>query len=375
MISEITIKNEIQATKYYIWGQDLIGSLQEAAGIAGLMASLDSSSGNTYHYSYDVNGNVGQLVNAANGEITAHLEYDPFGNQIVAMGNAAVGNPFRYSTKYFDEEIGLYYYGYRYYSPRLGRWLTRDPIEEEGGLNLYDSYSNDPINSIDYLGYLIISFKLKWDDNSELENMQPHSWRKGLELERTWKDLGAGPKLGLHIGKGYVPTSISEICRLYGICKNKGEPIAIGLWKFEAKIIWCGSTKWEDRPIFIHYVRNLKTWEVNKQTREYTILVDKPSERQDGYMSSLIGIDEKYKVKEGYMAFGYDAPRTGSRELNQPAKNRHYFQSEWRVTAEDKDSFWETEIGLGFSFDDDGNPNSFGAGSFFSIISEPRRLR
>ena len=42
----------------------------------------------------------------------------------------------RFSTKYYDAEAGLYYYGYRYYSPSLGRWISRDPIEEEGGVNL-----------------------------------------------------------------------------------------------------------------------------------------------------------------------------------------------------------------------------------------------
>jgi RHS repeat-associated protein len=61
-------------------------------------------------------------------------------------------NPFRFSTKYFDNETGLGYWGYRYYSPNLGRWINRDPIEEQGGINLYLFVSNDPINEIDFLG-------------------------------------------------------------------------------------------------------------------------------------------------------------------------------------------------------------------------------
>jgi hypothetical protein len=53
---------------------------------------------------------------------------------------------FWFSSKYLDSETGLYYYGYRYYSPMLGRWLSRDPIGEEAfrGLyirNLFDNFA------------------------------------------------------------------------------------------------------------------------------------------------------------------------------------------------------------------------------------------
>ncbi|MDD4406252.1 MAG: RHS repeat-associated core domain-containing protein [Parabacteroides sp.] len=57
-------------------------------------------------------------------------------------------------TKYTDNETDLVYYGYRYYSPALGRWLSRDPIEEQGGLNLYGFVNNDPVNKWDKLGQL-----------------------------------------------------------------------------------------------------------------------------------------------------------------------------------------------------------------------------
>ena len=47
---------------------------------------------------------------------------------------------------------GVLFYGFRFYSPGQGRFLNRDPIEEEGGLNLYAFVGNDPVNAIDYLG-------------------------------------------------------------------------------------------------------------------------------------------------------------------------------------------------------------------------------
>lgn len=58
----------------------------------------------------------------------------------------------RFSTKYFDAESGLYYYGYRFYLPVLMRWMNRDRIGEEGGLNLYVFVENDPFSWTDYLG-------------------------------------------------------------------------------------------------------------------------------------------------------------------------------------------------------------------------------
>jgi len=61
-------------------------------------------------------------------------------------------NPFRFSTKYTDPDTGLLYYGYRHYSPSLGRWLSRDPIGEDGGANLYGFVGNDPANGVDSFG-------------------------------------------------------------------------------------------------------------------------------------------------------------------------------------------------------------------------------
>jgi RHS repeat-associated protein len=55
-----------------------------------------------------------------------------------------------FSTKYYDSQTDLYYYGYRYYSPNLGRWISRDPAED--GLNLYDFVGNSAINAVDYIG-------------------------------------------------------------------------------------------------------------------------------------------------------------------------------------------------------------------------------
>jgi RHS repeat-associated protein len=86
------------------------------------------------------------------GTVVASYEYDAFGDTIAQTGSHADIFRFRFSTKYHDPETGLYYYGYRFYDPTRGRWLNRDPIEEDGGLNLYAFCGNDGVNAVDVLG-------------------------------------------------------------------------------------------------------------------------------------------------------------------------------------------------------------------------------
>jgi len=102
------------------------------------------------------------LVSAADGSVAARYEYGPFGELIRATGPMAKTNPFRFSTKYQDEETGLVYYGYRYYDPGTGRWLSRDPLGEEGGMNLYSAMRSNPDNWVDPLGLdtIFVSFPM-----------------------------------------------------------------------------------------------------------------------------------------------------------------------------------------------------------------------
>jgi len=103
-------------------------------------------------YFYDANGNVGQLVDVSDGYSAARYEYDPYGNMIVLSGVYAGENTYRFSTKFYDSEVNLYYYGFRHCSAKLGRWLNRDPIEETGGVNLYIFGQNNPVFFFDALG-------------------------------------------------------------------------------------------------------------------------------------------------------------------------------------------------------------------------------
>lgn len=67
-------------------------------------------------------------------------------------GAMAKANPIRWSTKYTDDETDLVMYPYRPYSPSSGRWLSRDPLGEKGGANLFRFVQNCPTSFIDPLG-------------------------------------------------------------------------------------------------------------------------------------------------------------------------------------------------------------------------------
>ena len=137
VIQERDANNLSQVT--YTRGLDLSGDLQEAGGIGGLLARTVNpstlnpqlSANATAYYHCDGNGNITCMVDS-NGRIVAHYEYDPFGNAISVSGPLAGANAYRFSSKEWNENTGLYYYLYRFYNPDLLRWPNRDPMGEPG---------------------------------------------------------------------------------------------------------------------------------------------------------------------------------------------------------------------------------------------------
>lgn len=154
LLAELNALNSNAAVATYVWGSDLSGSLQGAGGVGGLLfENLQLPAVGTYALAYDGNGNAIAYVDMATGAKSATFEYGAFGETIVADGALNERMPFRFSTKYTDNETNLLYYGLRYYSPGMGRWLSRDPSDEdEGGAALYGFIQNDSVNGLDYLG-------------------------------------------------------------------------------------------------------------------------------------------------------------------------------------------------------------------------------
>ncbi len=150
LLAELDALNSNATLRSYTWGLDLSGSAQGAGGVGGLLSLTTSSE--SYFISYDGNGNVIGLVDATTGTLSAEYEYGPFGEVVKSTGTMATANLFQFSTKYRDDETGLLYYGYRYYNSDIGRWLNRDPIDENGGLNVYGFTRNNGVDNWDLLG-------------------------------------------------------------------------------------------------------------------------------------------------------------------------------------------------------------------------------
>jgi len=144
------IENEVRGaetnTVEYVWGKDLSGSFQGAGGVGGLL--YEKRNGAIYIPYQDAFGNIMGYWDT-NGVIVVEYTYDAFGKTISQAGSMVDVFRHRFSTKYCDSETGFYYYGYRYYFPELRRWLSRDPIEEEGGNNLYGFCSNNAVFRFD----------------------------------------------------------------------------------------------------------------------------------------------------------------------------------------------------------------------------------
>ncbi len=152
-MAELDGKSGNALIRSYTWSRDISGTRSGAAGIGGLVLIYDAASEESYYPIYDPQHNIIGLVEADSGKVAARYEYGPFGEIIRVSGDAiAKEQPIGFSTKYTDRESGLVYYGYRYYQPLYARWLSRDPLGVNGGMNVYGFVGNNPLMFVDPLG-------------------------------------------------------------------------------------------------------------------------------------------------------------------------------------------------------------------------------
>jgi RHS repeat-associated protein len=114
------------------------------------LARIDSNS-QIYYYHTDHLGAPQLMTNSAGITVWKAL-YEPFGKATVTVNTIA--NNLRYAGQYFDQETGLHYNWHRYYDPKVGRYISSDPIGLEGGLNTYSYAYNNPLRWTDPTGLM-----------------------------------------------------------------------------------------------------------------------------------------------------------------------------------------------------------------------------
>jgi len=116
--------------------------------VYGLGRISQTQASGTSYYGYDAHGDVRTLMNASS-TVTDTYDYDAFGNLIASTGTTA--NVYRYQGEALDTETGLYYLRARHYDPTVGRFVSVDPLADQGE-HPYTYSSANPVDGHDPTG-------------------------------------------------------------------------------------------------------------------------------------------------------------------------------------------------------------------------------
>jgi RHS repeat-associated protein len=161
-----------------------------------------------YFFTRDHLGSIREVFDA-NGTLAARYDYDPFGARTLV--NGAFQCDFGFTGHFHHGPSGLALTFFRVYDPSAGRWLSRDPIEETGGLNLYGYVGNNPINAIDPIGLSdrVLQYDLTHDGLAPFRVARVN----GLNalVNDAEKQLGPGDRISvLRIGGHGYPGAIHD---------------------------------------------------------------------------------------------------------------------------------------------------------------------
>ena len=160
------------------------GSLEAAQARALARAAKNNfQEGDTYekmqfYYHPDHLGSSSYITNL-DGEVVQHIEYVPFGEVFIEERNNIWNTPYLFNAKEFDEETGLYYYGARYYDPRISLWISTDPKQESYfAFSSYVYCGNNPLIYIDPNGK-------EWEDPAQAEKLKAKIDNKITSIQKS----------------------------------------------------------------------------------------------------------------------------------------------------------------------------------------------
>jgi RHS repeat-associated protein len=190
--------------------------------------------GQIYYYHKDGLGSIVSMTDQT-GQVVQTYEYDSFGNISSRTGN--IPNPFTYTGREYDEETALYYYRARYYDPKAGRFITRDPIGFAGGdVNLYRYVQNNPVTWVDPMGLAVVVPIPSRDSFSS----QFPSWVPDLLVNFFYEmSIDISPVVGTGQGSNFAGKTIKEILKQKrGCIRNAPLPKGTPSWDDLLNMTW-----------------------------------------------------------------------------------------------------------------------------------------
>jgi RHS repeat-associated protein len=145
----------LESSKYFVW--DGLSIVEERDGdddeivTRRYFAQGEIRDETKYFYGRDHLGSVREVVDLSLN-VVARYDYDPYGRREQTVGEGIFDVDWGFTGHYFHKASGLHLAPFRAYSAELGRWLSRDPIGESDGANLYAYVHNNPVNFVDPLG-------------------------------------------------------------------------------------------------------------------------------------------------------------------------------------------------------------------------------
>jgi RHS repeat-associated protein len=139
-------------TKRWVWaGGNQPAEERDAAGyvMRRFYPQGEQAGATKFYYTKDHLGSIREVL-GANGTVVSSSRYDAWGVRTTVGAQDAAS--FGFTGHLEHKELGLVFTLYRAYDPATGRWLSRDPIGEDGGINLYGYVSNNPVNLWDPTG-------------------------------------------------------------------------------------------------------------------------------------------------------------------------------------------------------------------------------
>lgn len=143
----------VNSTKKFVWDGTNIAEQRNTNNVVKhryyTQGDVAVDTGTPYYYIRDHLGSIREMTDST-GAVKARYDYDPWGNRTKVSGGQDAD--FGFTGHYYHGPSNLHLALYRAYDSTIARWISRDPIEEDDGLNVYEYGDNSPGDMIDELG-------------------------------------------------------------------------------------------------------------------------------------------------------------------------------------------------------------------------------